>query len=203
MLKVKFGKLLFFFFFFYLIKVYVDQINLLTSKKFFKWKNYELWKTDIDTEMNNDWRSLTECVFLVLLEMSLLLGRDLKIEMPPTIVNTMSLYSSSIHIRETTWHVAKTTNRRSKGLVKQRKCQQSQCCGSAMLCQGLFLNVYISAVFCFFPSNTPHTLSSVNTGSLAWNSWMFTLLRDGVQIQMAIKMGQSKWMAWVSVTAAL
>ncbi len=151
----------------------------------------------MNTAMNNNWRSLPEGVFFFLSEYKMLLlwGRDLKIETTPVILSIMSLYSSSIHICETTWHAAKTTNWRSKDLVKQRNSQQS------VLCWGLFLNVYISAGFFF--SNPPHTLPSVNTGSLVWNCWMFTPLWDGVQIQMAIQMGQSKWMAWVSVAAAL
>lgn len=150
-----------------------------------------MWKTDMNSEMNNKGRSLPEGVF-VWIKLPFLWGRGLKID-----TSIMSLYSSSIRICEATWRDAKTTNRRSKDLVEQRRCQQSELWSSNVV------DFWMSAFLPFFFSSTPHTLSSVNTGPLVWNCWMFAALWDGVQIQMAIQMGQSKWLAWVSLAAAL
>lgn len=69
--------------------------------------------------------------------------------------NIVSPDSSSTHICEMTWHVAKTTNRRSKDLVKERNCKQSVLWSSSVVfCRPVSECLY----FCLFSSNTPHTL---------------------------------------------
>lgn len=145
---------------------------------FFKQKNDEMWKTDIDTEMKNEWRSLPEGVFY-LSRNAFVMWRDLKIA--PMILNIMSLYSSSIHIRKTMWRVAKTTNRRSKRLSQTKKVSavgvvEQQCSVLAYFWMSIFLQ--------FFPP-IHHTHCPVSILA-RWFGTVGCLLHSGME-------SKSKW----------
>lgn len=111
-------------------KRYASVHSCWDNRNVFLCRKIMNWKTDMNTEVNNNWR--LECFCL---------GKN--VQKWRVILKMMSLYSSSVLICETTWHVGKTKNKR----ISQAKKLRSQCCGAAMLCSGLFLYVYISAVF--------------------------------------------------------
>lgn len=121
--------------------------------------------------------------FFLWIKMPLFWGRDLKIKLTPVILNIISLkfnpclsnYMTCCHNHKQEIQRLRQTNKLSAVSVVEQQCR------------GLPLNIIFL--------DAPHKESSVDTGSLVWNCRMFIPLWDGVQIQMAIQMGQSKWMA--------